>query len=176
MFQCDHAYVSISLEYDRMKTFFLNNLKKLILGYEVILVIFVLSTLLSLLFTIKRVRNVDRLPQNPGFIGTCLQFCAILFILAPKIIFVSNALIFAPYIFPIGYTCELLIVIGYNWLIGGDTKGNMNTLVCQTYYLSFRQSVHHILVFYLGRSSRCLYTPFCIIIHKFMQYFFKKID
>ena len=124
LFQCDHAYVSISLEYGRMKIFFENNLKKLILGYEVILVIFVLSTLLSLLFTIKRVRNVDRLPQNPGFIGTCLQFCAILSVLAPKIMFVSNALIFAPYIFPLGYTCELFIVIGYNWLISGDTKGN----------------------------------------------------
>ena len=127
LFQCDHTYEFISLEYDRMKTFFINNLKKLVLGYEAILVIFILSTLVSLLLTIKRVRNVHRLPQNPGVMGTWLQFCAILSLLAPKIIFISNALIFAPYIFPIGYTGELLIVIGYNCLISGDTQGNLNS-------------------------------------------------
>ena len=63
------------------------------------------------------------LPQTVGFVGTCMQILAILCLLAPKIFFVSSTLVFAPYIFPICYTMEYFMIIGYNKIIKGSWDG-----------------------------------------------------
>ena len=109
-----------------MRTFFENNLKKLSICYEVILALFVSCTLLSLILIIKRVRNAHRLPQDAGLMGVILQTLTILALLGPKMMFISTSLIFAPYTFPIGYVAEYVLIIMYNWMINGDTKGRFD--------------------------------------------------
>ena len=117
------AFMFISIEYPIMKTFFENSLNSVLFGYETILTFFVGATMLSIVMGLKRIRNVHRLPQEPGFLGMVLQILAILSLLTPKILFISNALIFAPFTFPIGYTLELLLVLAYNWIISGEIQG-----------------------------------------------------
>ena len=120
------AFMFISIEYPIMKTFFENSLNSVLFGYESILTFFVVTTMLSIVMGLKRIRNVHRLPQEPGFLGMVLQILAILSLLTPKILFISNALIFAPFTFPIGYTIELLLVLAYNWIISGEIQGEYN--------------------------------------------------
>ena len=120
------AFMFISIEYPIMKTFFENSLNSVLFGYETILTFFVGATMLSIVMGLKRIRNVHRLPQEPGFLGMVLQILAILSLLTPKILFISNALIFAPFTFPIGYTLELLLVLAYNWIISGEIQGEYN--------------------------------------------------
>ena len=117
------AFMFISIEYPIMKTFFENSLNSVLFGYETILTFFVFTTMLSIVMGLKRIRNVHRLPQEPGFLGMVLQILAILTLLTPKILFVSNALIFAPFTFPIGCTLEVLLVLAYNWIISGEMQG-----------------------------------------------------
>ena len=117
------AFMFISIQYPLMKTFFENSLNSAFFGYDTILTIFVGGTTLSIVLALKKIRNVHRLPQEPGFVGMVLQILAIVFLLTPKIVFISNAVIFAPYTFPIGYFLELLLVLGYNWIISGEIQG-----------------------------------------------------
>ena len=134
------AFMFLSIEYPIMKTFFENSLNSVIFGYEIILTLFVGGTTLSIVLALKRIRNVHRLPQEPGFLGLVLQILAILFLLTPKIVFVSNALIFAPFTFPIGYTLELLLVLGYNWVISGKIQGEYRIVAStKTCYYSENQ-------------------------------------
>ena len=63
------------------------------------------------------------LPQTVGLVGTGIQILAVLSLLAPKIFFVSSTLVFAPYVFPICYSMEYLIIIAYNKIIKGSWDG-----------------------------------------------------
>ena len=63
------------------------------------------------------------MPQNLGLVGTILQMLAILLLLTQKTIFISNALVVAPYCFPIGYALEFSMIIAYNWIVFGEAQG-----------------------------------------------------
>ena len=133
------SFMFISIEFTTLRTFFENSINTRFLGYNTILVFFVMGTLLSLVLSIKKVRNVHRLPQDPGFVGFILQFLAISLLLTPKLIFISNALVLAPFCFPIGYAIELLVVLGYNWMVFGNCQGKnymfFNLIFLQMYLL-----------------------------------------
>ena len=68
-------------------------------------------------------RNEKQLPLRPSIQGLLLQSLAIGSVLIPKLILVSNTLIFAPYVLPATMLAELFIIVIVNSLLFGTAKG-----------------------------------------------------
>ena len=68
-------------------------------------------------------RNIKRQPLSPGILTTVGQFLATICMVIPKILLVSSTFIYAPFLFPIAYVFEYLLIIGYNKLITGSANG-----------------------------------------------------
>merc|ERR1712107_681048 len=140
------SFMFLSLQHETIKRFFENNLTSLFESessqkkldqlntdqdaetqwyetHEAIISVFAISTVLSLVLVVRRIRNRKMLPQTPGLIGTCIQMIAILCLLAPKVFLVSTCLIFAPYFFPVCYSLEYLVILVYNKILSGTCQG-----------------------------------------------------
>ena len=94
-------------------------------------------------------RNVDMLPQTIGFVGTCIQILAILSLLAPKIYLASATLVFAPYIFPVCYIMEYVIILLYNKIVKGSWNGNFILDSQNHFFLLFSKFFETVLKIYI---------------------------
>ena len=63
------------------------------------------------------------MPLRPSIQGLLLQSLSIGSILIPKLILVSNALIFAPYVLPATMLAELFVIVIVNSFLFGTAKG-----------------------------------------------------
>jgi len=98
-------------------------------GYIKILVILLIMTNFSITRIIMSIRNIKRQPLSPGILTTVGQFLATICMVIPKILLVSSTFIYAPFLFPIAYVFEFLLIIGYNKLITGSANATMpNTI------------------------------------------------
>ena len=75
------------------------------------------------------------MPLRPSIPGYFLQSLSIGSVLIPKLILVSNTLIFAPYVLPATMMAELFLIVFVNWLIFGTTKGR--TIYLKIYILTY---------------------------------------
>ena len=103
-------------------------------------------------------RNIKRQPLSPGILTTVGQFLATICMVIPKILLVSSTFIYAPFLFPIAYVFEYLLIIGYNKLITGSANGKwfFRGFFCYLFRNIFYQSKftfkYGLLCSHLGRS------------------------
>ena len=60
-------------------------------------------------------RNSEFLPLGTTFAGFICQFISIGAMMATKLVIISNLLIYAPFVYPIGMLLELFIILPFAW-------------------------------------------------------------
>ena len=113
-------------------------------NYKWIVVLVTLNITMSCLSAVINTRNARRLPLTPSKMEMVYQYLVVTLLFFPKLVLVSIALLYVPYLYPIGMVLEWFMVLIYNKAMYGNfngfDNGNLITILTPALFQALQTS------------------------------------
>ena len=94
-------------------------------NYKWIVILVTLNITISCLSAVINTRNAKRLPLKPSKTEMVYQYLVVTILFFPKLVLAAIALVYVPFLYPIGMVLEWLMVLLYNKAMYGNFNGKV---------------------------------------------------